>query len=436
MPPELLSRFSDGELLLLAPSASASLNRSLYEMTTFERSLADKMQSGDDFWPAEGSWMSAYRPYLVRDGVLQIPVRGYLAHDFAYQLGSWATGYEYIQKAVERGSEDSMVKGIAFMVSSYGGEVAGNFDLVDRIYEVKGMKPMRSVVNEVAASAAFSIASVADIWVPRTGVLGSVGVVTAHVNMAAALEKYGYEVTLLFSGDHKVDGNPYEKLPKDVKATIQARLDSVRELFAKTVARNLGLSVDAVLETEARVYGADDAVAIGFAHGIKAADVALAAYQDECNGRNETTNSEDMMADDKDKKETADLASATEAKITAAREEGLAAGKVEGAAAERTRIAGILGCEEATSRGTLAMHLATSTDMTIDAAKALLAAAPVQEATQAVGNTPFERAMASTPNPEVGAGAAGADGGSDQMTDVQRILADQGLATGRVPKAA
>jgi hypothetical protein len=45
----------------------------------------------------------AYRPYVVRDGVLRIPVKGVLLHDFPFAFGSWATGYTYIARALDRG---------------------------------------------------------------------------------------------------------------------------------------------------------------------------------------------------------------------------------------------------------------------------------------------------------------------------------------------
>ena len=68
----------------------------------------------DDFWPRDNNdWRSAYRPYNVKDGVLQIPVMGVLLNRFPYQFGRWATGYAYIEKAMQRGLADGNVKAIA-----------------------------------------------------------------------------------------------------------------------------------------------------------------------------------------------------------------------------------------------------------------------------------------------------------------------------------
>ncbi|MDM3073893.1 head-tail joining protein [Citrobacter sp. Cf145] len=60
--------------------------------------------------------------------------------------------------------------------------------------------------------------------VTQTARTGSIGVMMAHSNYGAALKTSGVEVTLIYSGDHKVDGNPYEKLPKEVRADFQARI--------------------------------------------------------------------------------------------------------------------------------------------------------------------------------------------------------------------
>lgn len=48
----------------------------------------------------------------------------------------------------------------------------------------------------------------------------------AHSNYGAALEKQGVEITLIYSGSHKVDGNPYSHLPGDVRETLQSRMDA------------------------------------------------------------------------------------------------------------------------------------------------------------------------------------------------------------------
>ena len=206
--------------------------------------LTDLAESDDGFWPAPDDWRAAYRPYVVQDGILQIPVKGVLLHGFSFALGGWATGYVYIWRAFQRGIEDPNVRGIALICDSPGGHVAGNFDLVDRMYALRGTKKVWAFAHEGAYSAAYSIASVADtIWVSRTGGVGSIGVVAAHLDVSGAMEQAGMRVTFIFAGRHKVDGNAYEALPDEVRERLQSRIDELYGVFTATVSRNRGLGL-------------------------------------------------------------------------------------------------------------------------------------------------------------------------------------------------
>lgn len=378
----------------------------------------------DDFWPSADSWLSYYRPYNVVKGTLLIPVKGMLLNDFPYQLGSWATGYAYLVKAFERGMADEEVERIAMIIDSPGGEVAGCFDSADRAYAMRGTKPIQSFVNEAAYSAAFAWATVGEkITMTRTAGVGSVGVVTAHMNVSKAMERAGYEITFIHAGKHKVDGNAFEALPAGVKARIQKRIDSMYTIFVSTTARNLGISESVVRDTEALTYGAEEAVEIGFAHEVKAFDEALAAYS----GEPDNSEEEEEMPKPNDQEQAtfsqADLDNARAAGRAEGHAEGKAEGMKEGATAERTRIQGIMGSEEAKTRPAMASHLALNTQQSVEDAKGILAVSQPEktEASKPAG-ADFEAAMGKD-NPELGAGA---DTGTDD-DDHKQFLAATGF---------
>ena len=91
------------------------------------------------------------------------------------------------------------------------------------------------------------------ILLPRTGAVGSIGVVVMHADLSGKLDQDGVQVTLIHSGQHKVDGNPYAPLPGDVRGDIQREIDVLRFLFAETVAAGRAgrLSQETALATEA-----------------------------------------------------------------------------------------------------------------------------------------------------------------------------------------
>lgn len=417
----LASMFSD-KPVLVAPGQEGWLASSIATLQAKIDGIgAEQMREwakadDKDWWGEPGSFKAMLRPYKVEGGTLTVDVRGMLMHNFPYAAFGVATGYDYVVRAFERGMEDPEVERIAMVVESGGGMVAGAFDATDRLYAMRGKKPMLGFANEFAYSAAFSLISAMDeIVLPRTGGVGSVGVVTSHINRKPAMDKAGLEVTFIYAGKHKVEGNPYEALSEDAKNRMQARIDALYNIFVSTVARNLGVEESVVKGTEALTLSAEEALAIGFASRIAPIDEAIAAL-----GGSQAAGVE-TMSQANQQQPTQPEAGYAQADLDAARAEG----RKEGAQQERERIQGILGSDHAQSRSGLANHLAMSTDMSVDQAVGILQNAPAEAAAPANGNpgSHFEAAMAKG-NPEI-APEASADNGEPQGENlVASILGD------------
>ncbi|MFN7177571.1 MAG: S49 family peptidase, partial [Thermaurantiacus sp.] len=99
--------------------------------------------------------------------------------------------------------------------------------------------------------------------------------------MSGQLDQDGVRVTLIHSGRHKVDGNPYEPLPDAVQNEIQREIDVLRFLFTETVAagRFRRLSQEAALATEAATFRGADAVAAGLADEVTDLARGFAAFR-------------------------------------------------------------------------------------------------------------------------------------------------------------
>lgn len=211
-------------------------------------------------------------PYPIVDGIAVIEIAGVLIHRGGWiGQSSGQTSYEGISAQIEAAASDPSVRGLALEIDSFGGEVAGVFDLADRIRAIRRNKPVWAFVAEHAFSAGYALASQADrILLPRTGTVGSIGVVVMHADLSGQLDQDGVRVTLIHSGQHKVDGNPYEPLPENVRDDIQREIDVLRFLFAETVAAGRAgrVSQEAALATEAATYRGTDAVAAGLADEV------------------------------------------------------------------------------------------------------------------------------------------------------------------------
>jgi len=212
------------------------------------------------------------QPYAVVDGIAVIEIAGTLVHRGAWiGQSSGLTSYEGIAAQLQAALADPGVRGIALDIDSFGGEVAGAFDLADRIRAARAQKPVHAFVAEHALSAGYVLASQADrIVLPRTGAVGSIGVVALHTDMSGALNQKGIAVTLIHAGSHKIDANPYQPLAEAVHDQMQRELEVVRFLFAETVAAGRGerLTQTAALATEAAVFRGAEAIAAGLADDL------------------------------------------------------------------------------------------------------------------------------------------------------------------------
>jgi signal peptide peptidase SppA len=228
---------------------------------------------------AAGHWAAAGadRGYDVVNNVAVIKIQGVLVHRLGVLrpvLGM--TGYDGIRVALCNALRDRAVQAIVLDIDSPGGDVCGCFDLVDQIYRARGTKPLRAILGENAFSAAYAIASATDwITVPRTGAAGSIGVMMMILNISEALTMAGLGVTVIQFGARKADGMPELPLSKAARKRMQADVDTVGDLFVRTVARNRNLKPAAIKALEARTFQGVAAMKAGLVDGVTAPEVAF-----------------------------------------------------------------------------------------------------------------------------------------------------------------
>ncbi|NHB89601.1 MULTISPECIES: S49 family peptidase [Photorhabdus] len=215
--------------------------------------------------------------YDVVEGIAVIPIQGTLVQKLGcLRPYSGMTGYDGIRQSFLTALYDPEVNGICLDIDSPGGEVAGCFDLVDEIYSARGTKPIHAILSEAAYSAAYALASAADkIYVPRTGGVGSVGVIVIHCDWSQRIKEDGLQVTIITYGDRKAESNPYVPLTEQARDAIQDDVDAMGKLFVSTVARNRGISEKTIRDTQAACFLAAEGVSLGLADEVITPDAAF-----------------------------------------------------------------------------------------------------------------------------------------------------------------
>jgi len=316
---------------------------------------------------------------------------------------SGLTSYEGIGAQVDAAAGDPAIENIVLDINSPGGEATGMFALADKLRAARRKKKIVAVVNDLAASAGYGLAAQADtILISPTSIVGSIGVIMLHLDRSAALEKAGIKPTIIHAGAHKADGNPLEPLSTEVKADLQAQIDTFYRQFLSTVAAGRGgrLTVTGAKATEARIFIGRDAIAAGLADRVGTLADVLADL-----------NRPAPKAPAKQKGRTMD----------SSYDEGIAR---SARAAERQRIGAIINSPEAKGRTDAAVRLACETDMSIEAARSMLATFPATSSAEAM--TSLERRQAG--RAEIGSSGLGANAGGisadEARTGWKKAVAD------------
>lgn len=270
----------------------------------------------------------------VIDGVAHIPIVGQLTPS-ADPCGAWMglaeTEYGFIQASVAAAEDDSKVSEIAFDVDSPGGYVNG----LDETAQLIGLvtKPTTAYVGNIAASAAYWLASQADKIVALTPAseIGSIGVAAEEYDDDEALARDGIAHRVYTSTDAP-NKRPDTKT-EDGQAQIIAELDAVHGIFVRRVADGRGVSE----ETVNKKFGRG-----GMLIAEKAKSVGMI---DEVRGSHIIRNTEDNTAVGGEK--AAGPKASREVNMTEQEEAALkAAAYQEGIQAERKRVNGLTAWRE------------------------------------------------------------------------------------------
>lgn len=216
--------------------------------------------------------------------VAVIPVYGVLTHRAheAENTSRPLTSTERLTQAVRAAAADPQIGAIVLDVDSPGGSAFGVQELADTVFAARESKPVVAVANSIAASGAYWLASQAtELVITPSGSVGSIGVITAHVDASAAYEKLGMKKSFITAGKFKAEGNDTGPLDDDARAHLQGMVDGYYSAFVKAVARGRGAGLEAVRSEafgQGRMRLAKDAVQAGMADRIDTLENTIARY--------------------------------------------------------------------------------------------------------------------------------------------------------------
>jgi HK97 family phage major capsid protein len=227
----------------------------------------------------------AARPFMVGEEqpgrqVAVLRLQGTIAHHAGWEMSaSGGTSTDGFRAAFKSALNNSNVGAIVIDCDSPGGAVEGVAEAFETIFAARGQKDVLAVANAHMHSAAYWICAAADeIVVTPSGMVGDIGVMTVHSSYAEMDRKLGIERTLIKAGAGKGTGFNGAPLSEEDRASIQANVDAIYDLFVDAVARGRGDSVAAVKNGygEGRSVDAQTAVTLGLADRVATLEDVLA----------------------------------------------------------------------------------------------------------------------------------------------------------------
>lgn len=203
---------------------------------------------------------------------------------------SWAayvgvTTYPMIQRALIQAVSDANITKILLDINSPGGAVSGLVDTADLLSKIdKEQKPVYTYTGSMMASAGYWLGSSARrIESGRAALVGSIGVITTHMEYTEMLKKEGISATVFRAGKYKALGQPVEKLTEAAADQITDRIQSIYTLFIDHVAAGRGVSaskVDSVM-AQGREFVGQAAVDAGLTDQVSTFETFLASLQEQ-----------------------------------------------------------------------------------------------------------------------------------------------------------
>lgn len=266
----------------LDPTIHAQMEMILERWAAGTRLTQDQIQAAVGTAPQAAAQRREQAAQASGGAVAVVPVYGVLTHRAyaAQSISTTLTSTEGLAAQIRAAEANPEVSSIVLDVNSPGGSVFGVQEVGDTIFKARSTKPVIAVVNSIAASGGYWVASQAtEVVITPSGMAGSIGAFMAHEDRSEKYAKEGIKRTYVHAGKYKVEGNDSGPLEGEALEYTQAMVDGFYSTFVRAVARGRGVSVETARGPDfgqGRMVMAKDAVARGMANRIGTLDQVIA----------------------------------------------------------------------------------------------------------------------------------------------------------------
>lgn len=181
-----------------------------------------------------------------------------------------------VNKALQEAFEAKNATAVILRINSPGGSPVQAEQIYDEIRRLRAKhnKPVYAVIEDAGASAAYYIASAADeIYVSRSSLVGSIGVLMNGFGVVDLMDKIGVERRLITSGGHKGIMDPFSPMQPGDKEYVEKMLNRIHQQFINAVKQGRGDRLKIDEDTFSGLFWpGDEAIERGLADGLGSVD--------------------------------------------------------------------------------------------------------------------------------------------------------------------
>ena len=194
-------------------------------------------------------------------------------------VGSLAAGTSTVwaRRMIREAADDPAVSAIILSIDSPGGTVSGTGDLADDVAAASKKKPVYAYAEDLAASAAYWVASQAKkIYANRSALVGSIGTFAVIEDLSGMAAKEGIKVHVLRAGTFKGAGTPGTEVTTEQLGEWQRIVNELNDQFLRSVAKGRRRSLTTIRElADGRVHIGVEAEKLGLIDGVRSFDETL-----------------------------------------------------------------------------------------------------------------------------------------------------------------
>lgn len=236
----------------------------------------------------------------ARTGVLELQRQGNVAiieiRGVMSKYGSWFSSLGstlLARRRIAAALDDDSINSILLLIESPGGAVSGNLELAEAVAAANKVKPVHAYIEDLGASAAYEVASQADVISSnKSALVGSIGTYMVAYDFKGMLDDMGIKAHLIKEGEFKGAGTLGTEITEKQIEHWQSLVTKMNDQFVQAVADGRGITMQQARKlADGRVHMAEDALALGLVDHVE----GFAAAMDRLQSSNQS--SEVIMTD-------------------------------------------------------------------------------------------------------------------------------------------